>query len=342
MLNSFSFSASTGCFELLQTFPTERGRAVISFEIQDKLFFAFIEFPKLAVYVLQQDNFTLNQTIDSYNLSTVEHFTIHGDHFLVLASIDGSVMYKLEAGKLKEIRSITANTPNDIHYFTINTRKFMAVSDPFSHQVSIYEWNCYRLGNKTQEIAIKYPSKCNTFYINNSTYIACGSSVRINTTILKWSGSQFELFQDLPTRYVLGRPHSFNANGVLYLAIPNSRIRSKLGGIESYIYHWDGTKFVHHQSIPTHGARDWSSFTTSDGQVFLVVANYCAASGAQYNVKSAVYKMANSKFNLYQKLPTIGAAYVHAFTHKGTQYLAAINNFDGKSFLLNSAVYVWK
>ena len=49
-------------------------------------------------------------------------------------------------------------------------------------------------------------------------------------------------------------------------------------------------------------AIDWSYFTISDGQVFLVVANYYAASGAQYNVKSAVYKMANNKLSLYQQL----------------------------------------
>ena len=338
MLTRFFLAASIRCFELLQTFPTRRGRAVISFEIQDKLFVAFSEFLRLAVYVLQQNNFTLNQTIDTYDVSDVEHFTIHGEHFLEMGSMDGSIMYRWEAGKFKEIYRIMDNTPKDIHYFTINTRKLMSFSYPFRHKVSIYEWNDYRLDNKIQDIAIKTPSRCNTLTINNITYIACGSSLPIKTAVLKWSGSQFQPFQDLPSMYVSSCPHSFKANGILYLAIAHSSISS----IDSYIYLWDGTKFVHHQSIPTHCAWDLDSFTTSDGQVFLVVANFYARSGAQFNVKSAVYKMTNNKFNLYQKLPTTGAVCVRAFTHNGTQYLATVNSFDGTSSNLNSTVYVWK
>ena len=342
MLTSFFLAASTRCFGRLQNFPTRGGRTVISFEIKQKLFVAFSDALVLAVYVLQQHNFTLNQRIHSYGVSVIQHFTIHGDHFLVVAKIDSSVMYLWEVENLKEIHRIKASAADDIHCFTINTRKLMSFSYRFSHKVSIYEWNDYRLDKKIQEIAIKYPYRCNTFSINNITYMACGSSVRTKATVLKWSGSQFQPFQDLPSTYVnSGRPHSFKANGKLYLAIGNSRTLTQLSN-DSYIFRWDGTKFVHHQSIPTYCASDWSSFTTSDGQVFLVVANYRAASGAQYNVQSAVYKLANNKFNLYQKLPTTGAVHVHAFTHKGKQYLAAVNSFDGKSSNLNSTVYIWK
>ena len=233
------------------------------------------------MYVLQQNNFTLNQAIDSYFVSDADCFTIHGEHFLVLTSIDGSVLYKWETGKLAEIRCLTDNIPNDILYFSINMRKFMSFSDPDSQQVLIYEWNKFGFGKMVQKIAKKSPSGCSTFTINNATYIACGSSVRTNAIILKWSRSQFQPFQDLPSKYVTGRPHSFGDDGTLslYLAFANSRTFSKLGN-ESHIYRWNGSKFVHHQSIPTHSAMDWSYFTISDGQVFLVVANYYAASGA--------------------------------------------------------------
>ena len=60
-----------------------------------------------------------------------------------------------------------------------------------------------------------------------------------------------------------------------------------------------------------------------------------------YKVKSAVYKMADNKFNLYQQLPTTGAEYVHAFTHKGKQYLAVVKNYGGKSHKVDSPVYIW-
>ena len=58
-------------------------------------------------------------------------------------------------------------------------------------------------------------------------------------------------------------------------------------------------------------------------------------------MKSAVYKMANNKFNLYQTLPSSGAGYVHAFTHKGKQYLAVVNTFDGISYTVDSQVHIW-
>ena len=105
-----------------------------------------------------------------------------------------------------------------------------------------------------------------------------------------------------------------------------------LNAINSYIYRWDSTMFVHHQDIATLGDLDLDSFMTADGHVFL--------GAAKAFVQSAVYKMANNKFNLYQKLSTTGTAYVHAFTHKGKQYLAAVNYFDGKSYNLDSAVYI--
>ena len=113
---------------------------------------------------------------------------------------------------------------------------------------------------------------------------------------------------------------------------------------DSYIYRWDGTKFVHHQDIPTHGATDWDSFTTADGQVFVVVADFASytQSGVAFDVKSIVYKLGNSKFNLFQKLPTTGAVHVLAFTHKGKQYLAAVNDVFVGGINLDSAVYVWE
>ena len=104
-------------------------------------------------------------------------------------------------------------------------------------------------------------------------------------------------------------PHSFKANGFLYLAIQNMDPSDDLNAINSYIYRWDGTMFVHHQDIATLGDLNLDSFMTADGHVFLGTAKAF--------VQSAVYKMANNKFNLYQKLSTTGTAYVHAFTHKG-------------------------
>ena len=170
----------------------------------------------------------------------------------------------------------------------------------------------------------------------------CGKvSVSANAiTILKWSGKKFEPFQNLPSSYVESRPHIIHANGTVYLAIAN--FQNSLGynsDTGSFIYRWNGIKFVHHQSILTHGARGWDSFSTTDGEVFLVVANSYSRR-YRYEAKSAVFKMANNKFNLYQKLPITWAENVHTFTHKGKHYLAVRTNVNQLE-KLNSSVYIW-
>ena len=299
--------------------------------------------------MLQRNRFILNQTLDTVAADGLEYFTVHGKHFLMVANRFYNkrnsvyVLYRWETGTFKEIQRITPfnGFQNGMHFFTINTRNFMSFANYGSNQVSIYEWKNETFGNKTQNISIKSPTKCSTFTINTITYIACGSSVQSSaTTVLKWSGNRFQLHHNLPSMYVEGHLHSFKANSIDYLAIANyckAERNNFVFDIDSYIYRWNGNVFVLHQSIPTHGALDCDSFMTSDGEVFLIVANSQTNSGAKFNVKSAVYNMANNKFNLYQQLPTAQAVNVHAFRHKGKQYLAVVSHIGGKS-----AVYIWK
>ena len=200
-----------------------------------------------------------------------------------------------------------------------------------------------QFSTKIQDIQMAYPNICNSFTIQNTTFLACGKgNTADRVTILKWSGEQFESFQDLPSTIVHGRPHIIQINGTVYLAIANFIQPGNNGNfdIDSFIYRWNGIKFVFHQSIPTHGAMGWDSITI-EGRVFLVVANKYTKTGAHYNVKSAVYKMANNKFYLYQELPTTGAAYAHAFVHKGKQYLVVVNMEDKLNYNLDSQVYIW-
>ena len=115
--NILFFAESPECFEVLKTFYTYDGKLVTSFELNDELFITFPNYldgsggfnTKLPVYVLQKNNFTLNQTLDTAGVSDVEHFTIHGDHFLAVANEQDSasykadsVVYRWEAGTFRE------------------------------------------------------------------------------------------------------------------------------------------------------------------------------------------------------------------------------------------------
>ena len=254
-------------------------------------------------------------------------------------------MYRWEAGKFKEFQRIPTKGVTDTHYFTIDTRKLISFSNSMYgvHEVSIYEWKNGKFSKKIQDIQIRNPCRCNTFAIHSITYISCGRDYTAQTVpILKWSGKEFEPVQDLPSSTLFGRPHFVHVNDSVYLAIANLRKpgNNDYYDINSSIYRWNSTKFVHHQSILTHNAMGWDSFTTAR-EVFLVVANLYTNSRARFNVKSAVYKMADNRFNLYQKLRTTGAAYVHAFTHKGKQYLAVVNRYNDYTCTQDSYVYIW-
>ena len=304
------FPVNPGCFDLLQTIYINHGTAVTLFELKDQLFIVFashrdssssyIHKTKLPVYVLQEKyNFILNQTLDSFRVQDVEYFTIHCDHFLVVANDYNGYSYKLEpvvyrweTGKFKEFQRIPTNGAKGTHYFTIDRKKMMSFSNNMygSHEVSTYEWKNKQFSTKIQDIQMTFPYRCNTFTIHNITYIACGRGYGGQTVkVPKWSGKQFESFQDLPSLTVYDRPHIIHANGTVYLAIANHKHPSKNDSpdTDSFIYRWNGIKFAHHQSIPTHGAREWDSFTVA-GQVFLVVANCYTRSPARNNVKSAV------------------------------------------------------
>ncbi|MCB8950814.1 MAG: hypothetical protein H6650_02250 [Ardenticatenales bacterium] len=57
-----------------------------------------------------------------------------------------------------------------------------------------------------------------------------------------------------------------------YLALA-SRNDGTNWNLDSRIYHWNGSSFVEVQTVPTHGATDWESFTIGNS-TYLAVANY--------------------------------------------------------------------
>ena len=98
----------------------------------------------------------------------------------------------------------------------------MLITNYATNLMSIYEWKNGRFSVKVQDVPVINPYRCDTFSINNTTYIACGRGFNNDSvSVFKWSGSRFELFQNLFSLGVYGQPHSFNANGTLYLAIAN-------------------------------------------------------------------------------------------------------------------------
>jgi len=97
-------------------------------------------------------------------------------------------------------------------------------------------------------------------------------------------------------------------------------------------------KFVEFQTILTHGARDWESFSI-DGETYLVVAN--ANNDASYSNVSTIYKWSGSSFEEFQSIPTEGANSWESFTIGGTIYLAVANYRSDPTYNVDSKIYKW-
>ena len=111
---------------------------------------------------------------------------------------------------------------------------------------------------------------------------------------------------------------SFSNNGETFVAFANWQDGNSYK-IDSFIYKWNGSRFVLFQSIPTHVVYSWEPFAIC-GETFLAVANFQG--------KLVVYRLSGSQFIKYQKLSTQHATDIQAFEHKGNTYLAIANNHD--------------
>ena len=131
--------------------------------------------------------------------------------------------------------------------------------------------------------------------------------------------------------------NSVNINDHTFLAFANYRNGSKYN-IDSFIYKWDGNKFVLFQSIPTRGAVAGHPFVIS-GQTFLGVVNHYGDSQRR-NTLLVVYQASGAQFIKYQEIPTHGARDMTTFEYKGHTYLAVANCYNQKSNI-NSTLYKW-
>ena len=130
---------------------------------------------------------------------------------------------------------------------------------------------------------------------------------------------------------------SVNINGHTFLSFACYYSGSSYN-TDSFIYKWDGTKFVLFQSIPTRGALACHPFVISS-HTFLGVANHYDSS-QKYNTQSAVYQAAGAKFIKYQEISTHGAFDMTSFEYNGHTYLAVANHYNQK-YNINSALFKW-
>ena len=297
------------------------------------------------VYQLTGTTLILNQTLGKANAaSDLEPFHINGEHFLAVcnrknkqsgAYMINSVVYKLIAGRFKKIQQIPTSFASDVHYFTISAKSFLAIANTMWSKVSVYQWSKGSFSVKVQDIPMLNVYKCCTIEVVNKTYIACGTYENIDATrIMMWNGNRFKHFQYLPSSYNKNLD-CFMVNGSAYIATSDF-----VTARDSLIFRWRDTAFALHQTIPAVYPRSWASFVSPDGNTFLVVADKGTESDG-FKTLSAVYKLTNDQFVLYQQLETRASQRISTFTYGGQLFMAMAQGGNA-SPSLKSSFYMWR
>ena len=333
----------------------------------------------------------------------MEHFTINGSLFLAFAEFvyylkSNSTIYKMDesTGRFKLYQTLQNNGSLDIEYFTIGKKHFLAVDSiyhgtndlyagtNFSPHCLIYQWNG-KLFVVIQKIPRKAQSRFTFFTINGDKYLAVSNlqswrrPTEPHAFIYKWTGSQFNKFQEVATEADVGCD-AFEINYETFIAFANANYSQ-----QSAVFKWIGERFVKVQSLHTFGAYNVKSFQINghtflafsddfkkkndsfifkwngnqfdlfqsiptrgaralhpfviSGQTFLGVVN-TLGENEKFNTKSVVYQASGSRFVNYQEIPTHGAVDMTTFEYKGDTYLAVANFLDEKKFTI-SVLYKW-
>ena len=339
---SFFYPGCSGYyFEKYQDLPTRAAHAVEHFTIHGNLFLAFANYHSDTSEKHNTDSFIykfndscgkffLYQTIGTSGALDVEYFTISDEHYLAVANgFNGitrrlnSVIYRWNGTLFVFFQNVATLGGAGFNFFTIDKEPFLTAANHWNDVTNsinsiIYKWKNQRF-EKFQEIATKGCRKSVAFEINNESYVAFANSVE-DSVVYKWSGKGFLKLQTLQKAM---DANFFYINDHAFLAIVSGH---------SFIYEWNGSKFVLFQSITTPGTWGSHSFVRS-GQTFLGVTD-------RYSTKSSLYRFSNGQFIKYQEISSSGAIDMTTFEYKGHAYLAVANSGDNQKNI-NSTLYRW-
>jgi xylan 1,4-beta-xylosidase len=258
-------------------------------------------------------NFIEHQQMITFGANAWEHFTIDREDYLVVANSHRNVSNAADQGDVKSV---------------------------------VFRWSATKSSFvQAQTILTHMALDVKQFTIGGVHYLAFANSPCFRPAALHlspiyvWNGTAFALFQTIPTSGATGWEH-FTIGDSHFLVVANRLCPSTGHLCKSEILHWNGSRFVHNQTIATNGAYDWESFEIEKAH-YLVVANNADTSTAQPGVgESAVFTWDNKAFKFvpYQIIPTNGAEQWRHFVAKGEHYLAVAQMATGTN---TSQIFRW-
>ncbi|XP_076452166.1 thrombospondin-type laminin G domain and EAR repeat-containing protein-like [Babylonia areolata] len=174
----------------------------------------------------------------------------------------------------------------------------------------------------------------------NAAALSPGAGPSVSA-VFKWVGHRFEIYQRLETLSAQSWEF-FEIRNQFFLAVANYGSSTTLP-TNSTIYKWRKRrkKFQTYQHLPTWTARDIEHFSIQ-GQHYLAVANH--AEGDKNMIDSVIYKWDEESrdFQEHQRIMTVGAYDWTHFAVDGFHFLIVANAFNGRSTLIDSALYFFQ
>lgn len=279
----------------------------------------------------------------------------------------------------------------DAEYFEIDGRSFLATagvrsgSGPYDHKtnVTIYEWKDGRF--ETFQLIPAFAAKnLSHFQMEQRHFLALSQGVtpaadeandQKESALYLWDGSQFSLFQTIPSEWGYSFAY-FKLDNEHYLgyadnAAPSIILRYNGSDFEHFqtlegasgrafhffeqdgqaylafavlhgdtvLYRWEEGKWVLHQALCGPGGREFTSFT-ANGDFYLVIVKFLTGTRQEpkFDLESLVLKFVNGQMVVVQSFPTLGATGATYFEADGQEFVAVSQSLTAAVRFRNESI----
>jgi hypothetical protein len=300
------------------------------------------------------------QRVPTSGARAVEGFTVDGRDMLAVAQLakdspgapagmnggDSNtdvLLLQRRDGKYRPYATLAAPGGEDVEFFTIGSRSFLAVasirsgSGPYDYTTTsrIHEWDGSRFV-ELQAITTFAAKQWKHWRIGERHFLGLAQGLDLphiegpnrNSMIYEFDGEAFVEFQVIPSTWAYNW-HAFDIEGEHFLAHADHTGPSVL-------YRWTGARYVPHQVLRARAGRAFADFTR-DGRRHLLVAGL--------EEPPALLGWTGREFVPVQELEGLGAREITTVEHLGRLFLIRVNFILGTPAdprpSLESQVYEW-
>jgi hypothetical protein len=232
-------------------------------------------------------------------------------------------LFRMEAGRFVECGALPLAGGEDVEYFRIGTRQFLATAGirtgrgPYDYntQAVVYEWHDGSWA-ALQQFAVFAAKQWRAFAIGARHFLALAQGVTVEgieavhprqSCIYEWDGERFVLFQTVEGRW--GYDWNFMSHaGAHYLAYADH-----VDG--SVLLRWDGERFAAQQTFDEKGGRTFRFFEDG-GALWMVHANLLA--------HTTLYRFDGADFVEVQRLGGAGGRELCVIEGEHGRYLVRV------------------